>query len=109
MVADDACCSVGGTRVAALELHVRFGADRKETAGLVQGIQPFEIQEPTIHDVERSRLWNQHVEHIHLVQLAVRNMDEAGNIATQVEQGVQLDCESPRDFEEALIPERIEP
>ena len=58
----------------------------------MQRKQPFEIQVATIHYVERPSFDGQHIQHIDLVGLAVRNMNEGWNIAAQIEQRMQLDC-----------------
>lgn len=91
LVADDTRCSVGVARVATLELEIQLGANHEETARLMQGVQSLEVQIAAIHDVESARLWNQHIQHVDLVPLAVRDMDEAGNVAAQVEQRMQFD------------------
>lgn len=57
----------------------------------MQGAQALEVQIATIHDVDRSGFWNQDVEHVDVVQLAIRDVDEAGNAAAQIEPRVHLD------------------
>ena len=54
-------------------------------------MQPVEVEVATIHDVKRPGLGNDLIENIHIVQLAIADVDEAGNIAAQVEQCMQLD------------------
>ena len=56
----------------------------------MQAVQPGEIQEAPIHDIETAGLGDQDVEHVDLVQLAIADVDERGDIAAQVEQGMQL-------------------
>ncbi len=57
----------------------------------MQRVQAFEVHVAAIHHVERAGLEGQHVQHIHVVQLAVADVDEGGDRAAQVQQRVQLD------------------
>ena len=57
----------------------------------MQRVQPREIDMAAVHHVERTSLEAQHVEHVHVVQLAVADMDEGRYGAAQVQQRVQLD------------------
>lgn len=72
-------------------------------------MQPDEVEIAAIHDVERASLGNDLIEDVHIVQLAVADVDEAGNIAAQVEQRMQLDrClgrtkRSPRKYRQTQI------
>jgi len=91
LIADDAGRAVCRLGVASREAQIRFGACHKETACLVQAMQPSEVEITAIHDVERTSLGNDLVENVHVVQLAVADVDEAGNVAAQVEQRMQLD------------------
>jgi len=54
-------------------------------------VQALEVQVAPIHHVEGPRLHGQDVEHVHVVQLAVADVDERRNGAAQVQQRVQLD------------------
>ena len=58
---------------------------------MVQAVQTREVEKAPIHEVERAWLGHQLVEDVHLVHLAVADMNEGWNAATQVEQGVQFD------------------
>ena len=78
-------------RIAPLEFGVAFGAGHTEGLSLVNDKQPGEIQIAPIHQIERPRLQHQIVQHIDLVRLAIGDVNETGNIAAQVPQGVQLD------------------
>src|SRR5215471_9070673 len=73
-------------------VYVRLSAGNKEGTSPMQHVQSREINVSTIHDVDRAGLWQQHVECVHVMQFAVGNMDETGNAASQVEQGVHLHC-----------------
>ena len=70
-------------------IEIRLRPDDEERARLVQGIEAIEVGVPPVHHIEGSGLGDQEVEHIDLVQLAVRNVDKARNTAPQIEQRVQ--------------------
>ena len=74
-------------RIAPLELGVAFGTRHKESLGLVNHEQAGEIQITPVHQVEGSRLQHQIVQHIDLVGLAIGDVNEAGDIAAQVQKG----------------------
>jgi hypothetical protein len=78
-------------RVTPLELGIAFGAGHKEGPGFVNGIEPGEIQVASIYQVESAGLQQQIVQHIDLLRLAVGDVDEAGDIAAQIQQRVLLD------------------
>ena len=78
-------------RVTPLELGVALGARHKEGLRLVDHEQPGEIEVAPIHQVERPRLQHQRVHHVDLVRLAIGDVNETGDIASQVQQRVQLD------------------
>ncbi len=109
LVADDAGRAVCRQRVSSSEAQIRLGSCHKKTAGLVQAMQSGEVEVAAIHDVERPGLGNDLVENVHVVQLSVADVDEAGNVATQVEQRMQLDGRlgrpkrSPRKYRQAQI------
>ena len=86
----------GGTAVHRIgvspsELGVALGPCHEEGMGLMNDVQPFEVQIAPIHQVERTGFEHQVVQHIDLVGLAVGDVNEAGNGAMQVQQRVQLD------------------
>ena len=56
----------------------------------MQHVKPSEVQIAPIHDVDRPGFQHQDVEHIDIAQLAVGDVDEAGNVAAQVEQRMHL-------------------
>lgn len=62
----------------------------QEGIGPIHGVQPREVQIAAIQDINRDSLRHQNVEHIDVVQLAARDVDEAGNAATQIQQRVHL-------------------
>ena len=78
-------------RVPPLELGIALGAGDKESLRFVNHKQSGEILIAPIHQIKRPRLQHQGVHHIDLMRLAVGDVNETGNIASQVQQRVQLD------------------
>ena len=58
----------------------------------MQHVQAGEIHVASIHDVDGTRFGKQHIERMDIVQFAVGYVDEAWNVATQIEQRVHLHC-----------------
>ncbi len=110
LIEHDVCClPVHTARVAPLEFGVALGARHKESACCVHGIQPREIQITPIHQIERPCLDGQRIQSVHLVHLPIADVNKAGDVAPQVQQGVQLDSSlgcakrSPRVHGEAQV------
>ena len=82
--------SVHGVGVTPLELGIGLGTGDEEGLCLMHRVKALEVQIAAIHDVEGAWLQQQNVEHIHIPQLAIRDMDKAGDVASQVEQRVHL-------------------
>ena len=78
-------------RVTPFEFGIALGAGHKESVGFVNDEQSCEIQIAPVHQVEGARLQHQIVHDVDLVGLAVGNVNEAGDVASQVQQRVQLD------------------
>ena len=91
LIPDDAAASVHFGRVHAPGVHNDFGSSHKEGACLVHLEQASKVQIAPVHDVERTGLQNQDVQHIDLVHLAIADADECRNGASQVQQGMDLD------------------
>ena len=91
LIADDAACPVHFGRVHAPGVHIAFGSGHKEGTCLVHLEQARKVQIAPVHDVERAGLQNQDVQHIDLVHLAIADVDECWNGASQVQQGMELD------------------
>ena len=83
--------SVHGMRVTPLELGIAFGTGHKEGLGLVNHEQSCKVQITPVHQVESPRLQHQIVHHVDLVGLAVGDVNEAGDVASEVQQGMKLD------------------
>lgn len=75
----------------------------------MQFVKSGDVTIPPIHDVNRSGLQYQSVEHIDIAQLAVSTVNEAGSVAVQVQQRVQLNLrlggakQSPRKELQAQV------
>ena len=92
LIADDACASVCRTRIHSVRIHASLGSSHEECSSLMQREQTTEVQVAAIHHVERSGLEGQHIQHVDLVGLAVRDMNEGWNVAAQIEQRMKFDC-----------------
>ena len=92
LVAEQARGLVDGLRVPATELGVGLGAGHEERARRVDGVQPREVQVGPVHDVEGARPRDQQVQDLHIALPGVRDVDERGDAAAQVQQRVQLDA-----------------
>lgn len=82
---------VYGVGVAPLELGVGLGAGDEEGIGLMDHKQTLEIQVPPVEQVEGAWLDGQQVQGVDLVGLAVADVNESGDGAAQIQQGVQFD------------------
>lgn len=54
----------------------------------MQSMQLREVDVATVHDVESTSLRHQHAEDVDLVPLAAADVNDAGYVAAQVEQGM---------------------
>ncbi len=91
LIADDTGGTVCRGRIDPMGIHVRFGAGDEEGSGEMQHMEAGEIDITPIHNVDGSRLREQKIERVNVVQLAIRNVDEARDVAAQVQQRVHLD------------------
>src|ERR1035437_9503836 len=91
LIADQSGRAIDWMRVTAFGFEVGLAARNKKAAGLVEAIQALEVDKATIDDVEGARLGQQLLEDVDLVHLAVADMNKGGDVAPQIEQGVQLD------------------
>ncbi len=91
LVADDAGRTICWSGVPSRKVQIPLGSRHKEAAGLMQAMQSGEVEIAAIHDVKRPGFGNDLVENVHIVHLAIADVDEAGDVAAQVEQRMQLD------------------
>ena len=90
LIADHSRASVGLGRVHTLCVHTAFGAGHKERACLMQREESAEVQITPIHHVKRPRFDRQDIEHLDVAHLAIADVNEGRNRATQVQQRVHL-------------------
>ena len=79
LIGDDTEHTIRGSGIEAPGTEVFLGAGEEEGAGLMQGVQTLEIDAGAVHDVGGAGFENQQVEHVDIVQLAVGDVDEAGD------------------------------
>jgi hypothetical protein len=77
--------------VAALELHVALRTGNEERLRLRYGKQARKVDVAAVEEIERTGLEIDQIERVDIVQLAVAEVDEARDVAVQIEQRVQLD------------------
>ena len=82
--------AVGCRRIHSMRFEIGFGASHKKGAGLMQFIQAGEVDIPSIHHVDRASFRCEHVQYIHVVHLAVGDVDETRDVAPQIQQCVHL-------------------
>lgn len=90
LIANDAFGSIRFPGIAAREAQIRFGVDDKETASQMPSMQLIEIDVAPIHDVHGTCLWQQHVENIDFVPLAIADVDDIWDVAAKVVQRVRF-------------------
>ena len=91
LVADQTGRPVDRMRVAAFDPEVGLAAGDEEATCLVEPVQSLEVEKAPIHDVESAGFGQQLVEDIDFVHLAIADVDKSRDVATQIEQRVQLD------------------
>ena len=92
LIAQHRCADpVHRMRVTPLEFCIALGTGHEEGLCLVNHKQTREIEIAPVHQVEGSRLQHQVVHDVDFVGFAVGDVDEAGDIASQIQQGMQLD------------------
>ncbi len=64
----------------------------KEAACLMQTMEPFGVDRDSVHDVEGLGFGYRQIEEIDIVQCAVADMQERGDVAAQVRERVQLEA-----------------
>src|SRR5438552_9408496 len=76
--------------VTATVLHILACADDEEGGGQSELIEALEMNVTAIQDVERARFQAQAIELTDIADAAVRDLDNGGNVAVQVQHGVQF-------------------
>lgn len=109
LIANQAGGFVDGMGVEPSKQPVGAGADDEECAGEIEGEQPGEVDIAAVHNVEGAGFRDQHIKRLIIGAFTVCNVDKAGDLAAQVEQGVQFDSRlgglefGPREHRQAQI------
>lgn len=82
---------VDGFGIDAPTPQVCLGTYDEESEAKGKGMKPHEVEIPPIHHVIRSGFGNEFVEDAHVVPLAVGDLDERGDVPTQIQKGVEFD------------------
>ena len=90
LIGDHPSVSIGWGRVDASGSKVVLGAGDKKGARLMKAIKPLEIHVASVHHVEGAGLEDEHVEHLGVVGLAVREVYKGWDCAPKVQKGVDL-------------------
>jgi len=85
LVANHAGGPIGRCRVHASRVHIAFGTRNEEGVSLMQRVQPRKVQIAAIHDVERACFNRKEAEHVDVAHLAIADVDEGGNRASQAQ------------------------
>ncbi len=105
-------CFVDGFGIDATIPQVRLGPCDEESEAKRKGMKPREVEISPIHHVIRSGFGNKFVEDMHVVPLAVGDLDERGDVPPQIQKGVEFDgglpfAESrPREKRKAQVDRR---
>ena len=91
LVADDTGAPLGGGGVHPASPHPALRTGDEERARLMQTVESCEIDVRAIHYIKRAGLDRQDIEHIHVPHLAVADVNERGNRASQVQKRMHLD------------------
>lgn len=91
LIADQSRGAVDRMGIAPPEVETFSGSGHKERLGLVKDVESLEIQVSPVHDVEGSGNGCEHIQNVYIVKQTIGNMNKFGDIASEVEQCVQLD------------------
>ena len=91
LVTDQACGAVDRRGIEPPEAEVPLGPDDEYGPGIVEAFEAFEINVSPVEDIDRSRLREEGVEDTNVVYAAVGDPDPSGDVAPEVQEGVQLD------------------
>ncbi len=76
LVGNDPAGAIGWCRIDAMRIQVGFGAGDEERAGPMEPVQAGKIEIAAVHHVDGTCFGKEHVERMHVVQLAVRYVNE---------------------------------
>ena len=92
LIADHTFTFVWQRGIDPVSIKIRLGLGYKERARLMQHMWTREIHVAPIHDIDCTGLGEQHIERMNIVQLSIGYMDEARDVAAQVQQSVHFHC-----------------
>jgi hypothetical protein len=81
---------IDGARLEVAEPGVPLGAGHEEAESLVEPVAPSEVEVGPIEDIDGARLDRKLIEDIHVVHPPGRDEQHAGDVASQVQERVQL-------------------
>ena len=90
LIAEDPRGSIHGMGIPAEKVESFLGSGHKERTRLLKPIKTTEIEVSPIHNVECSRHWNQHVQHVDVVAQSIGNMNKFRDVSMEIEQGVKF-------------------
>ena len=85
---DHPLIAVAGLRVEATVPGLGLGAHHEAAAEVVHRVQPLAIDTSPIHDVDGAGFRQQRIEDIDVAGPGVGDLDERGDIALQIQQGM---------------------
>ena len=91
LIALDAGRFVDLVRIATAEIEIAFGAGNEERFGLMQDVEPLEVEIAAVHDVVGAGHRHKMVQNVDVVQFSVGNQDKFGNVALEIQQRMQFD------------------
>ena len=90
-IAAEAGTFIDGSSFARSDDGVLLGADDEEGLARFEAEEAFEIEVAAIQEIEGPGFDGQEVDHVHVVQFSLGNMDETGNASPKIDQSVELD------------------
>ena len=78
LIEAQACHFVDGVGIDTVIIHVDFRSRDKESAGLMQNVEPAKIDIAAIHDIDSSSLGRDQIKRKRVAHFSVGNMDETG-------------------------------
>ena len=91
LVADDAGVLIDWTGVNPARIEIALGPSHKKSASNLYPVESFEVDIGPVHGIESAGFDEQRIEDIDIVILAIGDVDKAGNMTFQIDQGMHLD------------------
>ena len=90
LVADKSCRAVHLGGEGAAVFGIGIGSQNEETQGLMETMETTEVKVGAIHDIEGAGFGGEQVQDIDIMRFAAEDVNECGDIATQVEKGMEF-------------------